>query len=105
MRLLARGELKAKVNITLTGATAAAIAAVEKAGGTVTFAEPAQGGRSKELKPARRSRGCAQARPLSVTRVRSPSPLWPQPQNNLPRMSISRPSPKPRNCKSGSCSR
>lgn len=40
VRLLARGELKAKVNITLTGATAAAIAAVEKAGGTVTLLNP-----------------------------------------------------------------
>ncbi|HRK64750.1 MAG TPA: 50S ribosomal protein L15 [Terricaulis sp.] len=40
VRLLARGELKAKVNITLTGATAAAIAAVEKAGGKVTLLNP-----------------------------------------------------------------
>ncbi|HRE44481.1 MAG TPA: 50S ribosomal protein L15, partial [Terricaulis sp.] len=40
VRLLARGELKAKVNITLTGATAAAIAAVEKAGGSVTLLNP-----------------------------------------------------------------
>lgn len=35
VRLLAKGELKAKVNIEVTGASAAAIAAVEKAGGTV----------------------------------------------------------------------
>jgi large subunit ribosomal protein L15 len=40
VRLLARGELKAKVNITVTGATAAAIAAVQKAGGTVTLLNP-----------------------------------------------------------------
>jgi len=40
VRLLARGELKAKVNITLTGASAAAVAAVEKAGGTVTLLNP-----------------------------------------------------------------
>jgi large subunit ribosomal protein L15 len=40
VRLLARGELKAKVNITLTGASAAAIAAVEKAGGKVTLLNP-----------------------------------------------------------------
>jgi large subunit ribosomal protein L15 len=35
VRLLAKGELKSKVDIEVTGASAAAIAAVEKAGGTV----------------------------------------------------------------------
>lgn len=42
VRLLARGELKAKVNITVSGASAAAIAAVEKAGGKVTLLNPPQ---------------------------------------------------------------
>lgn len=36
VRLLGGGELKAKLDITVAGATKAAIAAVEKAGGTVT---------------------------------------------------------------------
>jgi large subunit ribosomal protein L15 len=40
IRLLARGELKAKVNITVSGASAAAVAAVEKAGGKVTLLNP-----------------------------------------------------------------
>jgi large subunit ribosomal protein L15 len=40
IRLLARGDLKAKVNITVTGASAAAIAAVEKVGGKVTLLKP-----------------------------------------------------------------
>jgi len=40
VRLLAQGELKSKVNITVTGASAAAIAAVEKAGGSVTLLNP-----------------------------------------------------------------
>jgi large subunit ribosomal protein L15 len=40
IRLLARGDLKAKVNITVSGASAAAIAAVEKAGGKVTLINP-----------------------------------------------------------------
>ena len=40
VRLLARGELKAKVNITVSGASAAAITAVEKAGGKVTLLNP-----------------------------------------------------------------
>ncbi len=40
VRLLARGELKSKVNLTVTGASAAAIAAVEKAGGAVKLLNP-----------------------------------------------------------------
>lgn len=40
IRLLARGDLKAKVNITVSGASAAAVAAVEKVGGTVTLLNP-----------------------------------------------------------------
>ncbi|MBL4601706.1 MAG: 50S ribosomal protein L15 [Emcibacteraceae bacterium] len=36
VRLLAKGEIKAKVNIEVSGASAAAIAAVEKAGGSVS---------------------------------------------------------------------
>ncbi len=39
VRLLAKGELKAKVEITVTGASKGAIAAVKKAGGKVTVAE------------------------------------------------------------------
>jgi large subunit ribosomal protein L15 len=38
VRLLAKGELKAKLDITVTGASKAAIEAVEKAGGKVTVA-------------------------------------------------------------------
>jgi len=37
VRLLAKGELKAKLNIEVSGASAAAKAAVEKAGGSVTL--------------------------------------------------------------------
>ncbi len=36
IRLLAKGELKAKINITVAGASKAAVEAVEKAGGSVT---------------------------------------------------------------------
>lgn len=39
VRLLAKGELKTKVEISVAGATAAAIAAVEKAGGKVILPE------------------------------------------------------------------
>lgn len=38
VRLLAKGELKTKVNITVVGASKAAVAAVEKAGGSLTVA-------------------------------------------------------------------
>ena len=41
VRLLAKGELKTKVDITVAGATASATAAVEKAGGKVTVVKPA----------------------------------------------------------------
>ena len=40
IRLLARGELKSKVSITVTGASATAVAAVEKAGGKITLLKP-----------------------------------------------------------------
>ncbi len=42
VRLLAKGALKSKVNIEVSGASAAAVAAVEKAGGTVTVAAAPQ---------------------------------------------------------------
>ena len=41
VRLLAKGELKAKITIEVAGASRAAVAAVEKAGGTVTVTAPA----------------------------------------------------------------
>jgi len=40
VRLLAKGELKSKVEITVAGATKAAIEAVEKAGGKITVVAP-----------------------------------------------------------------
>ncbi|HEU0149112.1 MAG TPA: 50S ribosomal protein L15 [Bradyrhizobium sp.] len=42
VRLLGRGELKAKLNIEVHGASKTAIAAVEKAGGTVKILAPAK---------------------------------------------------------------
>jgi large subunit ribosomal protein L15 len=42
VRLLGRGEITAKVNIEVHGASKAAIAAVEKAGGTVKILAPAK---------------------------------------------------------------
>jgi large subunit ribosomal protein L15 len=41
VRLLAKGEIKVKLNFTVAGASKAAIAAVEKHGGTVTVTAPA----------------------------------------------------------------
>ena len=42
VRLLAKGELTAKLNLTVTGAWKAAVEAVEKAGGSVTVQAPAE---------------------------------------------------------------
>ena len=42
LRLLGRGELKAKLTIEAHGASKSAIAAVEKAGGTVKVLAPAK---------------------------------------------------------------
>jgi large subunit ribosomal protein L15 len=42
LRLLGRGELKSKLNIEVHGASKSAIAAVEKAGGTVKILAPAK---------------------------------------------------------------
>ena len=42
IRLLGRGEIKAKLNIEVHGASKTAIAAVEKAGGTVKILAPAK---------------------------------------------------------------
>ena len=51
VRLLAKGELTAKLSIEVTGASPAAIAAVEKAGGSVQVAAP--------VEPAKKARGKA----------------------------------------------
>ena len=50
VRLLAKGELKAKVTIEVAGASKAALAVVEKAGGTVTLPNPAPAGEGKKAK-------------------------------------------------------
>ena len=42
VRLLGNGELKAKVQFSVWGASKSAVAAVEKAGGSVTILAPAQ---------------------------------------------------------------
>jgi large subunit ribosomal protein L15 len=41
VRLLAKGEIKRAVTLTVTGASVAAIAAIEAAGGKVTVTQPA----------------------------------------------------------------
>lgn len=42
VRLLGKGEIKAKVDLSITGASKSAVAAVEKAGGKVTLTAPAK---------------------------------------------------------------
>ncbi len=41
VRLLAQGALNAKISLTITGASAAAVAAIQQAGGSVTLLKPA----------------------------------------------------------------
>ena len=43
VRLLAKGEIKTKINITVAGASKAAVAAVEQAGGSLTVSAAAPG--------------------------------------------------------------
>ncbi|KFE35571.1 50S ribosomal protein L15 [Thioclava atlantica] len=42
VRVLAKGEITSKVNLNVTGASKSAIAAVEKAGGSITVAQAAE---------------------------------------------------------------
>lgn len=55
VRLLAQGELKAPLNIEVSGASKAAIQAVEKAGGTVTVTA-IQKSRAEEAKPKKKKK-------------------------------------------------
>lgn len=48
VRVLAKGDLTAKVDLTVSGASKSAIAAVEKAGGTLTVTSAAKGGAEAE---------------------------------------------------------
>jgi large subunit ribosomal protein L15 len=59
VRLLAKGELSAKVDFAVAGASQAAVAAVEKAGGSVTLPEPVE---RKEGKRAARRKEAAEKR-------------------------------------------
>ena len=48
VRLLAKGEIKAKLDISVTGASKAAVSAVEKAGGKVTLTRAAEADTSEK---------------------------------------------------------
>jgi large subunit ribosomal protein L15 len=52
VRLLAKGELTSKITIEVVGASKTAIAAVEKAGGSVVIAAPAKKAAAEESKDA-----------------------------------------------------
>ena len=52
VRLLAKGELKAKLKVSVAGASKAAIEAVEKAGGSVTLSAPARKAAAEAAPPA-----------------------------------------------------
>ena len=52
IRLLAKGEIKAKLDISVTGASKAAVSAVEKAGGKVTLTRAAEADTSEKADKA-----------------------------------------------------
>lgn len=56
VRLLAKGELKTKVNMTVAGASKAASAAVESAGGSITLIPPVKTAAEKAAKSAKRGK-------------------------------------------------
>jgi large subunit ribosomal protein L15 len=61
VRLLAKGELKAKLTISVDTASKAAIAAVEKAGGTVVLSKPLEVEEAADSKKARADARAAKA--------------------------------------------
>lgn len=65
VKLLANGELKAKLNIEVTGASKAAIAAVGKAGGTIVLPEPKAKPDGKKAR-LKREREEARAKKIAV---------------------------------------
>lgn len=64
VRLLAKGELSAKVSFSVAGASKAAVEAVEKAGGSVTLPEPVE---KVEGKRAARRKEAAEKRAARLT--------------------------------------
>ena len=71
LRLLGRGELKAKLNIEVHGASKTAIAAVEKAGGSVKILAPPR------KKQARRRNNCVIGPRLAGLYACGTMDLWP----------------------------
>lgn len=69
VKLLANGELKAKLNIEIAGASKAAIAAVGKAGGTIVLPEPKA---KPDGKKARAKSERESARAKKIAAVNSP---------------------------------
>jgi len=63
VRLLGKGELKSKVAIEVAGASAAARAAVEKAGGSVVIAAPREAGGEAEARTGKKKPASAKASP------------------------------------------
>ena len=107
---LAKGELTAKVNLEVAGASKAAVAAVEKAGGKVTIAgrrSAAEEARRKKAakaglkpppsaeppRPANNGRGASRrtGRRRVIRPIEDRRSPWHQPPNNSPPISISAP--------------
>ena len=86
VRLLGRGEIKAKLNIEVHGASKPAIAAVEKAGGTVKILAPVAEGR--------RRGGVTSASSVAPASAKLPDKRWTYRRgapNNAARSGLARP--------------
>ncbi|GAB4234066.1 MAG: hypothetical protein Kow0032_17680 [Methyloligellaceae bacterium] len=74
VRLLGKGELKAKLAFEVTGASAGAVAAVEKAGGSVSIvALPKRAAKPKAEKKAEDAAGEAQKQAKPVKKAKAPA--------------------------------
>ncbi len=114
VRLLAKGELTAALTLALTGASAAAVAAVEKAGGAITLVGARGGRRGDRISlVAPRGRGISELRFRAAgapgNRVRrrclGEGPSWRRLRNRWPPTSAGAPSARPRSCRAASSSR
>ena len=85
VRLLAKGELKTKITIHVAGASKAAIAAVEKAGGNIVLPEPPA---PKTGKKAARGKGKEKAKSKD-----EPTPAAEAPAEEAPAEDESKPAP------------
>ena len=63
VRILGKGEIKAKVTLEVSGASKSAVSAIEKAGGSITLTAPVKDKEAKRLKRSGKSKAKKAAQP------------------------------------------